>query len=149
MVPCLPQDKPSILMEVLASTCQEMDEMVIFLMLVCHPVDPPYRPTDPRCSTSGLTGRSMMREFLKAPVVFGHPNQKIFDFRETPTGHLQRVQQHIKKWTKKWTSQIPPNKNTQPGTRPAPHGVSHPVQEHRPCSDHPNQEDESLGRRTS
>ena len=67
-----------------------------------------------------------MREFLKAPVVFGHPNQKIFDFRETPTGHLQRVQQHIKKWTKKWTSQIPPNKNTQPGTDP--HLMGYPIQ---------------------
>ena len=119
-------------------------------MLVCHPVDPPYRPTDPRCSTSGLTGRSMMREFLKAPVVFGHPNQNRFSIFVRPQLVISRgFSSTSRKWTKKWTSQIPPNKNTQPGTRPAPHGVSHPVQEHRPCSDHPNQEDESLGRRTS
>ena len=42
----------------------------------------------------------------------------------------------------------PPKSITQAAIyhRSAPHGVSHPVQEHRPCSDHPNQENESLGR---
>ena len=68
-----------------------------------------------------------MREFLKAPVVFGHPNQNRFSIFVRPQLVISRgFSSTSRKWTKKWTSQIPPNKNTQPGTDP--HLMGYPIQ---------------------
>ena len=88
----------------------------------------------------------MMREFL-APFVDGHPSrEQIFD-RETPTVVISRgfssTEMDQEMDHPFITLVIQPR---QPFITAAPHRVSHPVQEHRPCSDHPNQEDESLGR---